>query len=419
MARALTPALLLCLAVRSAVADEQECESSDNSLHLLQKNAGMRLQQQSLEAVNVSADPCGTYVVRYLSTEYRPSDDITLYNYDVSCGRAKDISHIDWSNEFWGENDMDGFTLDRTQSTNDAWKVGKDGKHTWPNGAEIWGVKADSPLVCPGARTYTVAFEGRMENCVGKYVVKAGQNFAYCDLDYVPCPKSLCDENAGCVISGDPHITPFDERSASGLSLLSQEQAVGESINDIYGPGDFWLVKSPQIAIQGRFREVHYPGAKYQNRTYLTAVAVSGPNLRDHALIIKPRTGDITWKSLAAKGQAKAGGAKSILASLPSSFDFEDLLSAKSHRRDRVGGGKHRAEHAQTDAVDFRLPSGVRLYVDRFGKHLDIRINMPRPDPHHGIDGQCGNYNGDASDDHAHLIASRFALEVPDTELLL
>jgi len=65
-------------------------------------------------------------------------------------------------------------------------------------------------------------------------------------------------------------------------------------------------------------------------------------------------------------------------------------------------------DEAQSDepqnTVRLSLPMGVILEVMRWSNYMDFRIKMPGG---HGIDGSCGNFNGDPNDDTSAAIIER------------
>jgi len=195
-----------------------------------------------------------------------------------------------------------------------------------------------------------------------------------------------------CTIWGDPHAKVFD-------SPVGQEGSASSSVVNIFGHGDFWVVRSPQVSIQGRYGPTRWTE---HGLSATLALAVSGPFLQGHVLIIEPLNGRITWDN------------EPILQESPSAWSVQDLITAQYHEVqepiDKVQ--LHRPVHA----VDVELPSGLRLTVNRWSKHLDLIIHM-RPQAG-GQDGHCGNFNGDVADDTVDLIKARMELKVSKKELL-
>mmetsp|Transcript_35452 Transcript_35452/g.79973 ORF Transcript_35452/g.79973 Transcript_35452/m.79973 type:complete len:758 (+) Transcript_35452:80-2353(+) len=246
----------------------------------------------------------------------------------------------------------------------------------------------------------------------------------YYKADATVCPECPCDSGQSCTVHGDPHITVFDQAKVAllGIDKAEERELNGESgqldldepskspkKSDRYEWGDFWLVKSQQIKVQARYRQVFYPRARQSfNHTYLTALAVGGPFMRNNTLMVRPMESSVLWRFPQAR-------IRQILDRNASIFETQNLVRGLRHDRKPL---VPQLEGTVT-AVDFELPSGVKLLVDLFNKHLDIRITMlPTAGGAGGVDGQCGNYNGDAFDDTADLIDERVGDEIPAEELL-
>mmetsp|Transcript_13383 Transcript_13383/g.31407 ORF Transcript_13383/g.31407 Transcript_13383/m.31407 type:complete len:733 (-) Transcript_13383:118-2316(-) len=229
----------------------------------------------------------------------------------------------------------------------------------------------------------------------------------YFRIDATAC-SSCVSEGQACTIHGDPHITVFDDQEQV-VFLSLQQGPVDKHFDDMYGWGDFWLVKSLEVHIQARYRKVFYPKATEAfNQTYLTAIAIGGPFLGGHKCIVEPKDGRVLWTF-------DGGDTYQILEHLGSDFVIDGIVTAESHER----SGIVPRTFGLTRGVDFKLPSGVQVRVDRFSKHIDAQIRMTRAaGGGGGFDGQCGNFNGDASDDTAELIDERIGYQVSDSERL-
>jgi len=242
--------------------------------------------------------------------------------------------------------------------------------------------------------------------CMGcKYgVTDPHDNFKF----YAMCPGL----HGECRVLGDPHITGFDENTFS----LVNTDGNGHDVVDVYGSGVYWLVKSDKISIQAMYNKVYYPKSKEPlSHTYMTALAVGGAFLDGHILLIEPANGEVTWKG--------NGKMRSILTSVPSTFrDFSKLVEG-SATRGATMAAKHNLTNIDEDGtgkavnLHFELPHGVALHVDRFDKHLDMKISMVRSAAGRGeMSGQCGNFNGLESDDNKDALMGQ---KVPENEWLI
>mmetsp|Transcript_40283 Transcript_40283/g.72927 ORF Transcript_40283/g.72927 Transcript_40283/m.72927 type:complete len:362 (-) Transcript_40283:48-1133(-) len=215
---------------------------------------------------------------------------------------------------------------------------------------------------------------------------------------YSVCPGPAAE----CSVHGDPHISGFDQRAFSLLNL----DGMGHGFVDVFGKGVYWLVKSDLISVQAMYDRVYYPSSRQpMNHTYMTALAVGGSFLKGHTLRIEPISGEVIWT-----GDKER---RSILSSPTSDFkDAQNLVEASSHRSVVGQSSSDSDVH-----LHFTLPRGVQLHVDRFGKHLDMKVSMERSAAGPGeVLGQCGNFNGDGEDDQMEAI---LGLKVPKAENLL
>mmetsp|Transcript_62138 Transcript_62138/g.115289 ORF Transcript_62138/g.115289 Transcript_62138/m.115289 type:complete len:359 (+) Transcript_62138:93-1169(+) len=215
---------------------------------------------------------------------------------------------------------------------------------------------------------------------------------------YSICPGPAAE----CSVHGDPHITGFDQRE---VSLLNTD-GNGQDFVDVYGSGAYWLVKSDLISVQAMYDKVYYPHSRQSlNHTYMTALAVGGSFLKGHTLRIEPANGEVLWTGHKER--------QSILSSASSDFtDSQELVEASSHRslpeESKSGTEVH---------LHFTLPRGVELHVDRFDKHLDMKVSMDRSAAGPGdVIGQCGNFNGNGEDD---AVSQLLGLKVPKSESLM
>jgi len=187
-----------------------------------------------------------------------------------------------------------------------------------------------------------------------------------------------------CVLWGDPHVNVFDN---------FRLQKVGRGANVLIADhGDFWLVKHSQIQIQGRYWSSNTNGA-----SSLRALAISGPFLQNHTFIVQAMDGRISWDG------------KEVLDRLPSRFSRKGLLDVKFHAGGRRADDN--LDHLSLRTVDAVLPLGIKVTINRWPTHIDAMISMPRPQG--DMDGHCGNWNHDPSDDTAAAFRQRLGGQVP------
>jgi len=189
---------------------------------------------------------------------------------------------------------------------------------------------------------------------------------------------------------GDPHVLVFDKPA------LEQQRG---PVADIFSYGDFWIVKNSLVSIQARYSSTQWT---VSGQSATRAIAVGGAFLHNHTLIVQPMDGHVTWDG------------KQILEEVPSDFRVPGLLSLH-FREDEALRLDEGQRGLPVRAVRMQLPLGVQLTVNRWSRHIDVKIAMqPLPG---GQDGHCGNYNGDASDDTAEHLLER-NMPIPPEELL-
>jgi len=185
-----------------------------------------------------------------------------------------------------------------------------------------------------------------------------------------------------CLFWGDPHIKSFDGARLS-----------------FYGDGEFWIVKSDAVKIQGL-----YKGTKWTHGLAATSkIVVSGSFVQDRKIVVGSlETGDITVDGMP------------VLTSFPSTYSLDGTASLSYNSEgELVDKGDH--DLASKRIVHMDLSSHVRITVMRWENYIDFKIEMPQqPDQ----DGSCGNFNGRADDDTTEQIMERLGARVADGELL-
>jgi len=191
-----------------------------------------------------------------------------------------------------------------------------------------------------------------------------------------------------CTIWGDPHIDVFD----SGILGREMVPSFG-----IYTSGDYWLVNSEFVKIQGRYGTTQFTE---DGMSAMLALAVSGPFLQNHTLIIQ-----------------QIDGGSVLYDGTPIVEDFPSEFVQSFMRVQYKEGEKHIDDVLQGYPVKLLrafLPRAVDLRVNRWSKHIDAIIRMPQQVD--GQDGHCGNFNLDVSDDSKELILERIGLPVTASE---
>eukprot|EP00440_Ansanella_granifera_P040205 gb/GFBE01043610.1/.p1 GENE.gb/GFBE01043610.1/~~gb/GFBE01043610.1/.p1 ORF type:complete len:676 (+),score=120.12 gb/GFBE01043610.1/:1-2028(+) len=187
-----------------------------------------------------------------------------------------------------------------------------------------------------------------------------------------------------CKLWGDPHIITFDQ---SHLVF--------------YSTGDFWIVKSEQLKIQGRFQCTDWT-ASHDKTDYssMTAIIVSGPIIDHHVIEVQTADGQILCDRkaiLPGFGSAECGSAKIEYNGVGELVD--DAMAFLPHK-----------------VVHLTLPNGVSLQLNRWPNFMNAKIDMPPQAG--GQDGVCGNFNGRATDDTGIELHRRYGKGIAVGELL-
>jgi hypothetical protein len=171
-------------------------------------------------------------------------------------------------------------------------------------------------------------------------------------------------------VFGDPHLITFDGAH-----------------EDYYTPGEYWIVKSSTVLIQGK-----YGALPMTNGLAVTkAVAIGGPFIHGHRLII----GSLDMGA----GFATFNG-RAILPGFPASFKSGDGLVNIQY--DSTGATMQKSRIGKAlRVVHIDLPLGVTIQVNEWnepgeGAYINVKIVMPAQP---GQDGHCGNFNGNVADD--------------------
>jgi hypothetical protein len=192
---------------------------------------------------------------------------------------------------------------------------------------------------------------------------------------------------AKCLVWGDPHFKVFDAQG--GINHILPVTFLRN--------GDFWLVKSHRVWIQGRYEATEWTNGKAS----LHGLAIGGEFIKYNKIIIGPKRGKVYYNG------------QQILAHMPSTYSAPgNLWHATYHDRGvRLDAGMNE----ELDYIELSLPDGVMIKVNRWAKHIDAEITMPRRGHQ---DGHCGNFNGIAEDDTKVRIEARGPWNVDRKSLL-
>jgi len=174
-----------------------------------------------------------------------------------------------------------------------------------------------------------------------------------------------------CVVWGDPHILTFDNKRV-----------------DFYTQGEYWIVKSAQVWIQGLYKPTHATSGL----SVMKGIAFGGPFISSHKLIIG--TDSATFD-----GQP-------ILTTFPSSYSSAGISVQYNGQGATMQEGR---SGKPLHVIHMSLPLGVNVQINRWleaseGHYLNAKITMPaQPDQ----DGHCGNSNGNQADDDRLQIRAR------------
>jgi len=190
-----------------------------------------------------------------------------------------------------------------------------------------------------------------------------------------------------CTLWGDPHVVSFDQVGTDKSQASS-----------FYGDGDFWVVKSDSVHIQGRFE-----GTKYTEGLAATnQIVVGGPFLQGHKIEVGTRDSGV----LTVDGQP-------VMSTFPGSYsgpDFTLTYDAEGRVPDVVPEGNEKR------IVHMSLPSGVKVSIYQWSNYVDLQVEMSAQV---GQDGVCGNFNQNHGDDTTQAIIQRIGARVRPAENML
>jgi len=247
---------------------------------------------------------------------------------------------------------------------------------------------ATKKLGCPTTTQVTTT----EPNCYTKEVWSQAKQDYCCRVKNLGCPTTVAPPKPPavpkmCVLWGDPHIITFDQVGTDKNQATS-----------FYGDGDFYIVKSSTVVIQGRFEGTKYTeGLAATNR-----IVVGGPFLHGHKIEVGTRESGV----LTVDGEPVLTGFPSQYVGLGFTLKYND----QGEVPDVVPEGNEKR------IVHMDLPLGVRVVVYQWENYMDVKIVMTKQPGHDGV---CGNFNGNMGDDTTQAIMARIGARVPRSENLL
>lgn len=171
---------------------------------------------------------------------------------------------------------------------------------------------------------------------------------------------------------------------------------------DYYSSGEYWIVKSDTIWIQGRYLPTQFTSGLAVTK----GLAIGGPLLKGNKLIIASTF--TTWNG------------ERVLTAFPSHWDWFDQPNLVHLVYDNMGSLVDEAplkepgmDPSKKHIVHVKIfddsPEGIIIQVNRWlqakgNEYINVKITM-RKQP--GMDGHCGNFNGLPADDDRMEVRNR------------
>jgi len=185
-----------------------------------------------------------------------------------------------------------------------------------------------------------------------------------------------------CLIWGDPHVMTFDG-----------------AYPNFYGQGEYWIVKTKEVSIQGRYLAT--PSTNGLAATH--QIVIGGSFMLGNKLQVGPmENGQITCND------------QPFLVSFPG----QGMCGAEVYYNDMgivVDNAMSKLDKHIVHMSDHTLGSHVEIF--RWANHINVRITMT-PREGETVDGSCGNFNQNPSDDTTEAILARMGGKIPLEQLL-
>jgi len=188
-----------------------------------------------------------------------------------------------------------------------------------------------------------------------------------------------------CIVYGDPHSESFDAHH-----------------NDYYASGEFYIIKSTQFIVQGRFLPTHIT----RGLSVTKEITIGGSLLQGKVLRISSTSVTLDTRP--------------ILTTFPSSYKVAGVFDVTYNDHGKILQ-PHRELGKNLKVLHFNFNGGIFMQVNQWtnpeeGHFINVMIEMgPMP----GLDGYCGNLNGVEADDDRMSIRQRLgSAGIPQGELI-
>merc|ERR1712226_1084540 len=156
-----------------------------------------------------------------------------------------------------------------------------------------------------------------------------------------------------CVVWGDPHVVTFDNKRV-----------------DFYTRGQYWIVKSATVWIQGLYEPTHATSGL----SVMKKIAFGGPFMNNNKLVVGSVTASFNDQP--------------ILATIMSQYAQNGIVAKYDNIGETMQKGR---EGMDMKVVHLSLPAGVNVQINRWteaseGNYINAKITMPAQP---GQDGHC------------------------------